>query len=79
MPKPEKNYGRLHLSSKDFPFLKDVSIGEVVELTVKLKVKELRQPDMWEVSQDKVSPKDILVSGPIVKIEKEKEEKNEKK
>lgn len=76
--KEEKNYGSLHLNSKDFPFLKDVSIGEVVELTVKLRIKELRQPDVWEVSQSKMNPKDILVGGPIITLSKEKEDKDKK-
>jgi hypothetical protein len=76
--KEEKSYGNLYVNSKDLPFIKDVSIGDIVELTIKLKVTQLRQPDRWEVSEQKLNPKDVIVSGSITKIEKE-DEKSEGK
>ena len=76
--KEEKSYGSLYVNSKDLPFIKDVSIGDIVELTIKLKVTQLRQPDRWEVSEQKLNPKDVIVSGSITEIEKE-DEKSEGK
>jgi len=66
--KQEKSYGTLYLSSKDIPSGADAVIGDVLELTISLKVTQLRAPDQWDISEKKMGPKDVLVSGNITKI-----------
>lgn len=68
MAKPEKSYGHLNLSSKDFPEVKDFTLAKEVELTVKFKIKTLRNPDRWEVAENKMNPKDVMASGEICDI-----------
>jgi hypothetical protein len=66
--KKEKSFGHLNIKSGDAPFLADASIDDVVELTVSLKVKELRAADNWDISEKRMNVGDITVSGSIVKI-----------
>lgn len=77
--KEEKSYGHLNINSQNFPFVKDCKIGEVKELTIKLRVKGLRAPDKWEISEQKMKPTDVIVQGNIVGIEhKPKAKKKDK-
>jgi len=76
--KKEKSYGTLYLNSKDCPFIKDATIGDEVEMTITLKIKELRAPDHWDISEKGMKPTDVITSGNIVNISK-KEKKNDTK
>jgi len=67
--KEQKSYGHISLYSKDFPFVKDLKIGTDAEFEIKVKVKGLRTPDQWEVSSEKMNPKDIIASVVILKVE----------
>ena len=69
--KAEKSFGSLYLNSKDAPFLKDASIGDVVKVEISLKIRSLRAPDNWDISEKKLSPTDVVVEGTIVKLESE--------
>ena len=73
--KEEKSYGHLTLNSSNFPFVKDCTIGEVKELTIKLKVKELRAPSKWDISEGGMKPNDVIIGGSIVGIEHKPEKK----
>lgn len=78
--KQEKSYGTLHLNSGDTPFVKKATIGQMMEVTVTLKITELRQPDRWDISEGKMKLTDVMVRGNIVKIEEaEMEGKKEPK
>jgi hypothetical protein len=70
--KQEKSYGSLYLNTKDCPFLKDSSIDDEVEMTVTLKIRSLRKPDSWDISEKGMKPTDIIVDGNITKISEKK-------
>jgi hypothetical protein len=76
--KEEKSFGSLYLSSTDFPFIKDLGIGDTTELEIKVKVKGLRMPDRWEISESKANPKDIRADIIILSVEHKAEEMDEK-
>lgn len=65
----QKHYGQITLNSKDTPDVKKFKIGDEIDLIVKVKIKHLRQPDNWEISEEKFNPKDVLAGADIIKIE----------
>ena len=70
--KQEKSFGHLNLNSSTHEFIKSCKIGEEKELTIKVKVKGLRQPDRWEISEEKMKPTDVIASVNIVEIKSHK-------
>jgi hypothetical protein len=77
-PKEEKSYGHLNLNSATAPFVKDCKIGEEKEVTIKIRVKGLRQPDRWEVSEEKMKPTDVIASVNVIGISHKSSKKKEK-
>jgi hypothetical protein len=76
--KKEKSYGHLSLNSKELPFVKNLKIGESAEFEIKVKIKGLRTPDQWEVSNEKINPKDIIASVEITGVEHKGDMKDDK-
>jgi len=66
--KEEKSYGHLTLNSSDHPEVLDCKIGETKELTITVKVKGLRQPDNWQISEQGMKPKDVIAEVIITGI-----------
>lgn len=79
--KPEKSFGHLTINSKDFAFVKDLKIGSEAEFEINVKIKGLRAPDNWDISEQGMKPGDIIAEVMIKNIshkpemEEEKEEK----
>lgn len=73
--KEEKSYGHLTLNSADHPEVLDCKIGETKELTITVKVKGLRQPDRWEISEKQMKPKDVVANVIITDIKHKSSEK----
>jgi hypothetical protein len=57
--KQVKSYGNLHLSSKDLPEVKNLSLGDKITLAIEVDVRGLRKPDRWEISEEGMKPGDI--------------------
>lgn len=74
--KEEKSYGHLTLNSADHPEVAECKIGEEKELTIKIRVKGLRQPDRWEIQDKQMKPKDVVANVIITDI-KHKSAKSE--
>lgn len=66
--KPEKSYGHVSLSSKDFPFVKDAKLGTTIKVEVELKVDSLRAPDRWEITENNMKPTDVNLGGKICSV-----------
>ena len=77
-PKEEKSYGHLNLNSATHTFIKDCKIGEEKEITIKIRVKGLRQPDRWEISEEKMKPTDVIANVNIIDISHKSSDKKEK-
>lgn len=76
--KPEKSYGHLTINSKDFAFAKDLKIGSETELEIKVKIKGLRAPDNWDISENGMKPGDIIAEVMVKNISHKPEMKEEK-
>lgn len=76
--KEEISHGTLYLDSKSFPFVKDLKLNEEAEMMIKVKIKSLRSPDNWEITEKKLNPKDVLAQVNISKIEHKGSGKKEK-
>lgn len=66
--KEEKSYGTLRLSSKDYPEVSEMTIGDVKECTITTKVTALRKADRWEIQDKQAKVGDIFASVEITKI-----------
>ena len=77
--KEEKSYGHLTLNSSEFPFVKDLSIGDIKQCVITTRVKELREASKWEISDKMAKPGDIFVSVTITDISMHKPVKGDKK
>ena len=66
--KKEKSYGSLSLNSSDYPEISKCSVGDIKEFDITVKVKGLRQPDMWEVSEENAKPTDVIANVIITSI-----------
>lgn len=66
--KEVKSYGSLHLTSKDLPNVKNLSIGDKLTITTDIEVVGLRKPDRWEIQNDNLRPTDIKVNVEIRKV-----------
>lgn len=77
--KEKPSYGHLRLSSKDFPEVKNLELGEAQTITIKVDVKGLRQPDRWEITEQKMKPTDIIAQVDIVGVSKFPEKSTNKK
>lgn len=67
--KEVKSYGHLNLSSKEFPAIKDLTLGEDINITVTVNINSLRAPDMWEIANNHANPKDINAGFIIKNVE----------
>jgi hypothetical protein len=64
--KEVKSYGHLELSTKNFPAVKNLTVGTEIKVIVTLSVNSIRSPDVWEIAHGDSKPGEIRASGQIV-------------
>lgn len=65
-PKKDKYRGNLNIDSAEIPGASKWDIGQEIEMTVKVRVTGLREPDKWEISEGSAKKGQVNVNSEII-------------